>query len=138
VAKVEWHQGELFPPVGFIVTNMGRSNECVVKFYNGHGTAEYWIKEAKNAVKWTRLACHDFVDNLVRLQQCALAYNQGNFMRRLELAQSVSYESLTTLREKLVKISAKVVTHARYLTFQMAEMAITLSPQSIPTRLRPR
>jgi len=33
----------------------------VVKFYNGRGTAEQWIKEGKNAVKWTRLSCHDFV-----------------------------------------------------------------------------
>jgi Transposase DDE domain group 1 len=44
VAKVEWHQGELYPRVGFIVTNLTRPNERVVKFYNGRGTAEQWIK----------------------------------------------------------------------------------------------
>jgi hypothetical protein len=38
-----------------------------VRFYNQRGTAEQWIKEGKNAVKWTRLSCHDFVDNQVRL-----------------------------------------------------------------------
>jgi hypothetical protein len=124
VAKVEWHQGELFPRVGFIVTNLSRSDDAVVKFYNGRGTAEQWIKEGKNAVKWTRLSCHDFVDNQVRLQLFALAYNLGNFLRRLALPQSVKHWSLTTLREKLVKIGAKVVTHARYVTFQMAEVAI--------------
>jgi len=124
VAKVEWHQGELFPRVGFIVTNLTRSAEGVVKFYNGRGTAEQWIKEGKNAVKWTRLSCHEFVDNQVRLQLFALAYNLGNFLRRLALPQSVNHWSLTTLREKLVKIGAKVVTHARYVTFQMAEVAI--------------
>jgi len=124
VAKVEWHQGELFPRVGYIVTNLSRSAERVVKFYNGRGTAEQWIKEGKNAVKWTRLSCHDFVDNQVRLQLFALAYNLGNFLRRLALPQSVKHWSLTTLREKLVKIGAKVVTHARYVTFQMAEVAI--------------
>ena len=124
VAKVEWHQGELFPRVGFIVTNLSRSAERVVKFYNGRGTAEQWIKEGKNAVKWTRLSCHDFVDNQVRLQLFAPAYNLGNFLRRLALPQSVKHWSLTTLREKLVKIGAKVVTHARYVTFQMAEVAI--------------
>ncbi len=32
--------------------------------------------------------------------------------------------SLTTLREKLVKIGAKVVRHGRYVTFQLAEVAI--------------
>ena len=103
VAKVEWHQGELFPRVGFIVTNLSRSAKGVVKFYNGRGTAEQWIKEGKNAVKWTRLSCHDFVDNQVRLQLFALAYNQANFLRRLALPQSVKHWSLTTLREKLVK-----------------------------------
>jgi hypothetical protein len=44
VAKVEWHQGELYPRVGFIVTNLSRPNGQVVKFYNGRGTAEQWIK----------------------------------------------------------------------------------------------
>ncbi len=124
VAKVEWHLGELFPRIGFIVTNLHRDNDGVVKFYNGRGTAEQWIKEGKNAMKWTRLSCHDFVDNQVRLQLFALAYNLGNFLRRLALPQSVKHWSLTTLREKLVKIGAKVVTHSRYVTFQMAEVAI--------------
>ena len=59
-AKVEWHQGELFPRVGFIVTNLGGGAAGVTWFYNGRGTAEQWIKEGKNAVKWTRLSCHDF------------------------------------------------------------------------------
>ncbi len=76
-------------------------------------------------MKWTRLSCHDFVDNQVRLQLFALPYNLGNFLRRLALPQSVKHWSLTTLREKLVKIGAKVVTHARYVTFQMAEVAIS-------------
>ena len=45
VAKVEWRQSELFPRVGFIVTNMSAGPEGVVHFYNGRGTAEQWIKE---------------------------------------------------------------------------------------------
>ena len=47
VAKVEWHQGEFFPRVGFIVTNLNKHSKNVVKFCNGRGTAEQWIKEAK-------------------------------------------------------------------------------------------
>jgi len=47
VAKVEHHQGELFPPVGFIVTNLGLPSRSVVRFYNKRGTAEQWIKEGK-------------------------------------------------------------------------------------------
>jgi hypothetical protein len=52
---VEWHSGELFPRVEFIVTNLSRPAKRVVRFYNQRGTAEQWIKEGKNAVKWTRL-----------------------------------------------------------------------------------
>jgi hypothetical protein len=106
------------------VTNLRRSAEAVVRFYNGRGLAEQWIKEGKNALKWTRLSCHDFADNQVRLQLFALAYNLGNFLRRLALPVSVSHWSLTTLREKLIKIGAKVVSRSRYITFQMAEVAV--------------
>ena len=87
VAKVEWHRGELFPRVGFIVTNMTAGPEGVVRFYNGRGTAEQWIKEGKYALNWTRLSCHRFVANRVRLSLFILAYNLGNFLRRLSSAQ---------------------------------------------------
>jgi hypothetical protein len=125
VAKVEWHQGELFPRVGFIVTNLNKHSKNVVKFYNGRGTAEQWIKEGKNAVKWTKLSCRTFKDNQTRLQLFALAYNLANFLRRLALPRDVKHWSLTTLREKLVKIGAKVTRHSRYVTFQLAEVAVT-------------
>jgi hypothetical protein len=125
VAKVEWHQGELFPRVGFIVTNLTWRSKRVVKFYNGRGTAEQWIKEGKNAVKWTKLSCRTFKDNQARLQLFALAYNLGNFLRRLALPKPVQHWSLTTLREKLIKIGAKVTRHSKYVTFQLAEVAVT-------------
>ena len=124
VAKVEWHPGELYPRVGFIVTNLSRPAERVVVFYNQRGTAEQWIKEGKNAIKWTRLSCRKFRNNEVRLQLHALAYNLANFMRTLALPKEVEHWSLTTIREKLVKIGAKVVSHGRYVTFQMAEVAV--------------
>ena len=124
VAKVEWHPSELFPRVGFIVTNLSRPAERVTLFYNQRGKAEQCIKEGKNAIKWTRLSCRRFRDNAVRLQLHALAYNLANFMRTLALPKEVEYWSLTTLREKLVKIGAKVVSHGRYVTFQLAEVAV--------------
>jgi hypothetical protein len=74
VAKVEWHAGELFPRVGFIVTNLKWRAKKAVRFYNRRGTAEQWIKEGKNAVKWTKLSCRRFKDNAARLQLFALAY----------------------------------------------------------------
>ncbi len=78
----------------------------------------------QNAINWTRLSCHGFRNNAVRLQLHALAYNLGNFLRTLALPQEVEHWSLTTLREKLIKIGAKVVQHGRYITFQLAEVAI--------------
>ena len=124
VAKVEWHPGELYPRVGFIVTNLTRPAQRVVAFYNHRGTAEQYIKEGKNAIKWTRLSCRKFRNNEVRLQLHALAYNLASFMRTLALPEEVEHWSLTTLREKLVKIGAKVVRHGRYVTFQLAEVAV--------------
>jgi hypothetical protein len=96
----------------------------VTKFYNGRGTAEQWIKEGKNAINWTRLSCHSFRNNEVRLQLHALAYNLGNFLRTPALPEAVEHWSPTTLQTKLIKIGVKVVRHGRYVTFQLAEVAI--------------
>ncbi len=62
--------------------------------------------------------------NVVRLQLHALAYNLGNFLRPLAIPAAIEQWSLTSLRENLIKIGAKVVSHGRYVTFQMAEAAI--------------
>ena len=122
--KVEWHPGELHPRVGFIVTNLSRSAKWVTWFYNQRGKAEQYIKEGKNAIKWTRLLCRKFRDNAVRLQLHALAYNLANFMQTLALPKEVEHWSMTTLREKLVKIGAKVVRHGLYITFQLVEVLV--------------
>jgi hypothetical protein len=124
VAKVEWHPGELYPRVAFIVTNMSRPPENVVAFYNKRGTCEQWIKEGKAAIRWTRLSCRSFASNAVRLQLHALAYNLGNFLRMLATPKPIKDWSLTSLKEKLIKIGAKVISHGRYVAFQMAEVAI--------------
>src|SRR5262245_7614871 len=124
VAKVEWHAGELFPRVGFLVTNLKWHSKKVVLFYNRRGTAEQWIKEGKNAAKWTKLSCRRFKDNAARLQLFALADNLANFLRQLVLPKPIQGWALTTLREKLIKIGAKVVAHAKYVTFQLAEVAV--------------
>jgi len=127
IAKVEWHADELFPRIGFIVTNLRWKSSNVVKFYNKRGTAEQWIKEGKYALNWTRLSCHDFIDNQVRLQLFTLAYNLGNFLRRLALPKKIRDWSLRTLQVKLIKIGAKVVRHSRYVIFQMAEVMVSRS-----------
>src|SRR6266478_4737576 len=124
VAKIEWHPGELYPRVDFIVTNLARPAERVLAFYNQRGTAEQCIKEGKGAIKWTWLSCRPFAANAVRLQLHALAYNLGNLLRTLAMPKTAEPWSLTSLREKLIKIGAKVVSHGRYVTFQMAEVAV--------------
>ena len=125
VAKVQWHHDELFARIGFVVTNMRGGAKPVIDFYNRRGSAEQWIKEGQLALNWTRLSCHDFDDNQVRLQLFVLAYNLGNFLRRLALPASVKYWTLTTLGVKLIKMGAKLVHHARYVIFQMAEVVVS-------------
>jgi hypothetical protein len=77
VAKVEFHAGELFPRLGFIVTNTQLANRKVVHFYNQRGKAEQWIKEGKQAVKMTRLSCHRFRGNEVWCGSAFLATTWG-------------------------------------------------------------
>ena len=124
VARLEWHPGELYPHFGFIVTNLSRPAERVVAFHNQRGTAEQHIKEGKNAIKWTRRSCRSFRNDDDQLQLHALAYNLANFMRTLASPKEMEPWSLTTPREKLVKVGAKVVSHGRYVTFRLAEVAV--------------
>ena len=86
---------------------MARPATNVVAFYNKRGTCEQWIKEGKGAIKWTRLSCRTFAANAVRLQLHALAYNLGNFLRTLATPEPIKDWSLTSLKEKLIKIGAR-------------------------------
>ena len=125
VTKMEWHRGELFPRVGFIVTNLSVQAKGVVHFYNGRGTAEQWIKEGKYALNWTRLSCHRLVANQVRLRLFVLAYNLGNFLRRLGLPKAIKDWSLRSIQVKLIKIGGRIVRHARQIIFQLAEVVVS-------------
>jgi hypothetical protein len=91
IAKIEWHQGELFPRVGFIVTNLSKVAKNVVRFYNKRGLCEQHIKEGKGALSWTRLSCTRYATNQVRLALFVLAYNLGNFLRRFALPAKISH-----------------------------------------------
>jgi hypothetical protein len=125
VAKVEFHSGELFPRVGFIVTNLETDSRAVVRFYNKRGTAEQWIKEGKQAVKITRLSCHRFRSNEVRLWLSVIAYNLGNLWRWLVLPHRITNWSLTSLQQRLVKTGGRLIKHARYYWLLMAESHLT-------------
>jgi hypothetical protein len=114
----------LFPRVGFLVTNLKGHSQKVVRFSNWRGTAAQWIKEGKNAVKWTKLSCRRFQDNASRLQRFALAYNLANFLRQLVLPRPIQGGTLTTLRKKLIQIGARLVRHSKYLLLQLAAVAV--------------
>jgi hypothetical protein len=111
--------------VGFIETNLSYSPSGIVRFYNGLGTAEQWIEGGKQALNWTRLSCHKFVANQVRLWLFVLAYNLGNLMRRLALPEAIKHWTLTSLQTRLIKAGGRLVRHARRLVFQRAEVLLS-------------
>ena len=125
VAKVEFHFGELFPRVGFIVTNLGTSSPAVLRFYNKRGTAEQCIKEGKQAVAMTRLSCHRFRSNEVRLWLNLIAYNLGNLWRWLALPTRIDSWSLTSLQQWLVKPGGRLIKNSRYCWLLLAESHLT-------------
>jgi hypothetical protein len=116
IAKIEHHLGELFPRVGLIVTTLTGTNRAVVHFYNQRGTAEQSIKEGKEATHWTRLSCHRFRVNEVRLLLRVIAYTLGNLLRRLVLPPAVQTWFLTSLQQRLFKSGRRLIRHARYLS----------------------
>ncbi len=122
---MEFYCGELFPRVGFIVTNLRTSRRAVVRFYNKRGTAEQWIKEGKQAVKMTRLSCRRFRGNEVRLWLSVIAYNLGNLWRRLALPAPIGKWSLTSLQQRLVKTGGRLIQHSRYYWLLLAESYLT-------------
>lgn len=96
----------------------------VTRFYDRRGTAEQHIREGKYAIHWTRLSCRRFRDNEARLQLHALAYNLAVFLANVGLPEPMADWSLTSLRVNLIQIGARVVRHARAITFQLAEVAV--------------
>ena len=69
----------------------------------------------------TRLSCHRFRSNQVRLALSLLAYNLGNLWRRLALPRRIGNWSLTSLQQRLVKTGGRLVKHARYYWLLLAE-----------------
>ena len=107
------------------MANLTLPSRAVVRFYNKRGTSEQWIKEGKQAVKMTRLSCHRFRSNEVRLWLSVIAYNLGNLWRRLVLSTRIDKWSLTSLQQRLVKTGGRLVKHARYYWLLLAESHLT-------------
>jgi hypothetical protein len=89
VCKIEWRQGELFPRVGFIVTNSRLSSKEVIKIYNGRANVENRIKEGKNTLRWDKTGCHKFDANQARLKLGLLAYNLLHLVREFYMVGEI-------------------------------------------------
>jgi hypothetical protein len=124
VAKVEHHAGELFPRVGFIVTNLPLPNRAVVRSTTSAAPRNSRSKRGSR-VHWTRLSCHRFLANEVRLQLSVLAYTLGNLWRRLVLPARIETWSLTSLQQRIVKTGGRLVKHAPYYWLMLAESYLT-------------
>ena len=113
VAKIEWHEGELFPRIGFIVTNSKLPAGKVVKVYNGRGDVENRIKEGKNTLRWDKTSCHRFAANRARLLMGVLSYNLLHMLRQFYLVGEEVKRSMEWLIKRLIKVGAKVAYHGR-------------------------
>ena len=103
----------------FVVTNMDSSPEYLIKFYSKRGLMENFIKESKSGFDFASVSSHTRIVNANRLQVHALAYNIFNWFRRLALSANMRKQRIDTVRLKLLKIAAKVVHSARYITFKL-------------------
>jgi len=113
VCKIEWHVRELFPRVGFIVTNSNLEAHKVITIYNGRAEIENRIKEGKNTLRWDKTSCHRFAANQARLLVGCLAYNLLHLIRDAAFWGESVKPSIDSIIRRLVKVGARVVYHAR-------------------------
>ena len=119
VCKVEKPTEQLIHMYTFIVTNMDCAPEKVIRFYCKRGIMENYIKESKNGFDFAAVSSSSKIVNANRLQIHALAYNIFNWFKRLVLSASMRKQQINTIRLKLLKVAAKVVRSARYITFKL-------------------
>ena len=119
VCKVEKPENQMIYKYTFVVTNMDSSPEYLIKFYCKRGMMENFIKESKTGFDFASVSSHSRMVNANRLQVHALAYNIFNWFRRLALSANMQKQRIDTVRLKLLKIAAKVIHSARYITFKL-------------------
>ena len=119
VCKIEKPTGQFIRMYTFIITNMDSEAEKVVKFYCKRGAMENYIKESKNGFDFAAVSSSSKIVNANRLQIHALAYNIFSWFKRLALSAAMRKQQIDTIRLKLLKIAAKVVHSARYITFKL-------------------
>lgn len=119
VCKIEKPYGQMIHLYTFVVTNMDSTPEELVRFYCKRGTMENLIKEGKSGFDFSAVSSHSRTVNANRLQIHVLAYNLFNWFRRIVLPASMRKLRVDTIRLKLLKIAAKAVKSARYITFKL-------------------
>jgi hypothetical protein len=113
VAKIEWHRGERFPWIGFLVTNSRLPAGKVVKVYNGRAEVENRIKEGKNTLRWDKTSCQRFEANQALLKMGVLAYNLLHIIRQFYVWGEEVKRSMDWLIKRLIKVGARISYHAR-------------------------
>ena len=124
VFKIEKPYGQMVHMFTFVVTTMEMEPYQVIQFYCGRGKMENFIKESKSGFDFSAVSSHSRVVNANRLRVHALAYNLFNWFRRLALASSMRKMRIDAIRLKLLKVAAKVVRSARYITFKLCSSCV--------------
>jgi hypothetical protein len=100
VAKIEWHRGELFPRIGFVVTNSRLPAGKVVKAYNSRRDVENRIKGGKNTLRWDKTNCQRFESNHARLKMGVLVYNLLHIIRQFYIWRERRAETVYGLADQ--------------------------------------
>ena len=119
VCKIEKPYGQMIHMNTFVVTNMESSPEDLIRFYCKRGQMENFIKECKSGFDMSYVSSSSMIVNANRVQIHALAYNLFNWFRRLILPETMRKDRIDTVRLKLLKIAARIVTSARYVYFKL-------------------
>ena len=119
VFKIEKPAGQFIYMHTFVVTTMEAEPYKVIQFYCGRGNMENFIKEVKSGFDFSSVSSISKTVNANRLQVHALAYNLFNWFRRIVLAAKLRKQRIDTVRLKMLKIAAKVVHSAGYITFKL-------------------
>lgn len=119
VFKIEKPNGQFIHMYTFVVTTMEMPADKVIQFYCGRGKMENFIKEAKSGFDFSSVSSHSRIVNANRLRVHMLAYNLFNWFRRLALSAKMRKLRIDAIRLKLLKIAARAVHSAGYITFKL-------------------
>ena len=119
ICKIEKQEGQFLHQITFLVTNMDLSPEWIVNLYSNRGRMENFIKEGKEDMDFSSVSSSSMTVNANRLEIHQMAYNIFNWFRRITLPEDMKKMKISTLRNKILKIAARVVHHARHIVFKL-------------------